>query len=230
MRLADLSPDTVRTWHFELAEQKKGELGRRRAEAVAASRTVSAATRRTGASVARHAFLLLRAAMSTAAADELIRANPCRSIRGAGVAQGAERPTLSAAEVLHLAEVIFPRYRALGLLAAFSGLRFGELAALRRANLDLRTGRAAVRVIERVYRIDGALDFDTPKSRAGTRTVSIPDALAVELQRHLETYTSPEPDAFVFTSSNGHVLTAASLRILRRGVEQARPSPRGSGC
>jgi len=48
-----------------------------------------------------------------------------------------ERPVLSVAEVYRLADAIEPQYRALVLLATFGNLRWGELAGLRRRNLDL---------------------------------------------------------------------------------------------
>jgi integrase len=209
--LSSLTPDKVRTWHADTLEAKRVELEGKRAAAIKAERSPSVATNRTGASVARQAFLLLRAAMTTAVDDELIRANPCRTIKGAGTAKPSERPVLAVAEVMALADSIYARYRALVLLAAFSGIRFGELAALRRADLNLTPGFASVRVSQRVYVVDGELNFDAPKSRAGVRTVSIPDALARELATHLDAWTGWTDDAFVFTTQNGRVITPGSL-------------------
>ena len=48
-----------------------------------------------------------------------------------------------------IADAIEPRYRALVLLATFGTLRWGELAGLRRRNLDLED--RCVRVTETVY-------------------------------------------------------------------------------
>jgi len=155
--------------------------------------------------------VLLRAAMSTAVDDGMIATNPCSKIKGAGTTPSSSRPILSAAEVVQLASAIYPRYRAIGLLAAFTGIRFGELAALRRRDLVLTPGRGAVHIRERVYRVGSELDFDKPKSRAGERVVSIPDALAEELELHMEAYTLTDAASFVFTSSKGNVLTPASL-------------------
>ncbi|WP_434096976.1 hypothetical protein [Streptomyces mirabilis] len=77
------------------------------------------------------AYQLLRALMNTAVDDELIRRNLCR-IKGADSYDVPERPVLSVAEVFGVADAMAPRYRLLVLLAAFTTLRFGELAALRR--------------------------------------------------------------------------------------------------
>ena len=43
-----------------------------------------------------------------------------------------------------LAEKITPRYKALILLGGFSGLRFGELTALRRSDIDMSKDSLAV--------------------------------------------------------------------------------------
>jgi Phage integrase, N-terminal SAM-like domain len=73
--------------------------------------------------------------MATAADDGLIRRNPCR-LKGASAEKSPERPVLTVAEVYALADAVGPRYRALVLLACFCGLRWGELAALRRCDID----------------------------------------------------------------------------------------------
>jgi integrase len=90
------------------------------------------------------AYRLLKAILNTAVDDGLIRRNPCR-IKGAGQEKSAERPVLTVPQVYALAAVTDERYRALVLLAAFTSLRWGELAALRRSDIDMqaRTVRAA---------------------------------------------------------------------------------------
>jgi integrase len=60
------------------------------------------------------------------------------------------------------ADAIEPRYRALVLLATFGNLRWGELAGVRRRNLDLDDRR--VRVTETVYEF-GQLVKGTPTRR-----------------------------------------------------------------
>ena len=96
------------------------------------------------------AYRLLKAILNTAVDDGLIRRNPCR-IKGAGQEKSAERPVLTVAQVYALADATDERYRALVLLAAFTSLRWGELAALRRSDIDLqaRTVRVARQLNER---------------------------------------------------------------------------------
>lgn len=83
-------------------------------------------------------YRLLRAILNTAVEDGLIARNPCR-VKGAGADNSPERPTVTVEQVYVIADAIAPRYRALVLLAAFTGLRFGELRALRRKRLDIET-------------------------------------------------------------------------------------------
>jgi integrase len=92
------------------------------------------------------AYRVLRAIMNTAADDLVIRRNPCR-IPKAGDDGSAERQALTVSEVFALADAVTPRYRMLVLLGAFTSLRFGELAALTRADLDLDQGEVKVKKV-----------------------------------------------------------------------------------
>ena len=82
------------------------------------------------------AYRLLKAILNTAVDEGLIRRNPCR-IKGAGQERSAERPVLTVSQVYALADATDARYRVLVLLAAFTSLRWGELAALRRSDIDI---------------------------------------------------------------------------------------------
>ncbi len=92
-----------------------------------------------------HAYGLLRTIMNTAVADEVIVANPCR-VRGGGQVRRAKtiRPA-SLPELEALTKALPERYRLMVLLAAWCALRFGELAELRRSDLDVRSGVIHVR-------------------------------------------------------------------------------------
>jgi integrase len=140
------------------------------------------------------AYRLLRAILNTAVTDKRIRENPCQ-IKGADKESSPERPVLSVPEVYRLADAIAPRYRALVLLATFGNMRWGELAGLRRRYLDLDGRR--VRIVETVYEF-GQLVKGTPKSEAGKRKTTLPELIIPELRRHVDTYSAPGPDGFVF--------------------------------
>jgi integrase len=89
-------------------------------------------------------YSLLRAILNTAVReDEILKQNPCR-IPGYDRYHTPERPVATVAQVLALAVQMPPRYVALITVAAFSGLRWGELAALRRCDVDLAAGTVRV--------------------------------------------------------------------------------------
>jgi integrase len=88
------------------------------------------------------------------------------------------------------------------LLATFASLRWGEVTALRRADLDLTARTVRVRAAY-VRRDAGPLLLGPPKSRAGRRIVGIPAAIVPDLERHLAVYVAESPDALVFPGIMG---------------------------
>jgi integrase len=156
------------------------------------------------------AYRLLKSIMATAADDGLIRRNPCR-VKGAGSEKSAERPVLTVAQVYALADAAGSRYRALVLLACLCGLRWGELAALRRRDIDIDAG--TVRVSRQLAEVNGQpLAFGPPKTDAGKRTVVIPSLILPDIRDHLSSQVKPEPDALVFTSPTGTLLRHSNFR------------------
>ncbi|WP_225656047.1 tyrosine-type recombinase/integrase [Streptomyces pseudogriseolus] len=156
------------------------------------------------------AYQLLRALMNTAVDDELIRRNPCR-IKGADRYDVPERPVLTVAEVFAVADSIAPRYRLLVLLAAFTTLRFGELAALRRRDIDLEGLTVIVRRAQAELQ-DGRLFDKAPKSAAGVRSVSFPAELLDAVTHHLEHFAAPGRDGHVFVGPQGGQLRRSNFR------------------
>jgi integrase len=225
-----VTPGMVRDWHARLLERLQAELAakdaareaqERRAARVARKdrrpRELTKASVRDGSATASRAYRLLHAVFATATEDELVPANPCR-IRGASSRKAAERPVLSIPEVLALADEVPDRYEALVHLLVWSGLRIGEASALQRRNIDLTPGFASLSVRERVYPLKGVDDLDTPKSRAGIRTIAIPGLLADQLESHLETYTAPGPTSLLFTTETGGNIRTTYYQMLRRAL------------
>ncbi len=165
-----------------------------------------------GAPTVAKAYRLLRAILYTAVDDGMIKRNPCR-IKGAGDDESAERPVLTVAQVFDLADAIQPRYRALVLLATFTSLRFGELAALRRTDVDLDAGEVRVRSSQAELK-KGRLIVKGPKSEAGRRTVTIPIVIVPELRRHLEWFAHRDPGGLVFVGAKGGVLRRRNFHRL----------------
>lgn len=82
--------------------------------------------------------------------------------------------------------------RALYLTAAMTGLRVGELCALRWRDVDWIAARVRVR---QNYVLG---EFGTPKSRRSTRSVPMADQVAGELDRLYKAVGEPDDDALVF--------------------------------
>ncbi|MEU5219558.1 tyrosine-type recombinase/integrase [Streptomyces sp. NPDC020807] len=156
------------------------------------------------------AYQLLRAILNTAVDDELIRRNPCR-IKGADRYDVPERPILTVGEVYAVAGAIQSRYRALVLLAAFTTLRFGELASLRRRDLDLTRCVVMVRRTQAELQ-NGTLADKAPKSAAGVRPVAFPAELVPELVRHLEHFAGTGQDGHLFQGPRGGLLRRSNFR------------------
>ncbi|MEV4457034.1 tyrosine-type recombinase/integrase [Microbispora sp. NPDC049633] len=163
-------------------------------------------------STAAKAYRLLRAVLMTAVEeDKLISQNPCR-IKGADNEQTPERPILTVAQVFELADRMADRrFRALILLTTFASLRWGEVIALRRSDIDIEA--RTVRVREQLIELDGGdMVLAPPKSRAGKRTVSIPSVIVPALVDHLDQFTGTGDDAFVFLGKRGAFLRGGNFR------------------
>jgi integrase len=80
---------------------------------------------------------------------------------------GTERIVLTPVQVQLLADAVREPVRSFTLLLVLTGLRVGELLALRWGNVDLKA--RLLRVVETVY--DG--HFDKPKTKRGKRTIPI---------------------------------------------------------
>lgn len=128
---------------------------------------------------------------------------------------------VSAPQVYALAEAVGPRWRALVLLAAFCGLRFGELAALTLVRLDLLHGTVAV--AESVSELAGGVrHVGPPKSEAGRRTVAIPAVILDELQQHVAQFAEGGPAGLMFVGPKGRPLRNANFgrSVWRPAVQQ----------
>jgi integrase len=138
--------------------------------------------------------------------------------------QRREMRFLTPADVATLADTIHPAYRAFVLLAAYGGLRFGELAGLRASRVDLL--HATVTVDQNCVEVRGVHTYGAPKTAAGRRKVQIPAVVVAALTGHLAA-SGATGDALVFTAANGGALRASLFRrrVWQPAVEAAGLAP-----
>lgn len=109
-------------------------------------------------------------------------------------------------EVASLAEAMPAWAGALTLNAAYPGGRWDELDGLRRDNLDLMRGR--VTVSESLSEVAGVFEVKELKTRAGQRSITLPEQLCPVLANHLEDVD----EELVFPTEKGGYLRRSNFR------------------
>lgn len=159
-----------------------------------------------GSWTVRKAYQLLSGVLNAAVDDSIIGRNPAARVKLPPV-RDQEMRFLTVEQVAELADAIDERYRALVLTAAYSGLRWAELAGLRVRRLALL--RKQLTVAETLAEARGRVYFKNPKTAASRRTVTLPGFICDELAGHLARYPSED---LVFTSTEGTPLRRTNFR------------------
>lgn len=168
---------------------------------------------------ATNAYRLLRAIFNTAIHDEYVAANPCRIV-GAASDRTPERPLLTRAQVEELTAAMPAELRAAVVLAAWGGLRRGEVLGLQRRDVNEVVGRVRVdRTLHEMH--DGTVLLGPPKSKAGRRFVHLPRPAMAAVSDHLRSMVGPDPTAALFTGANGRLLRPRTLEAAWRRARTA---------
>ena len=160
------------------------------------------------ASRIRQAHQVLNASLKAAVRNKYLLSNP---------AEGASLPRLipnemrflQPDEVEDLAMTIDPQYKVLVYVMAYGGLRWGELAALRRRRIEVLPSR--IEIAESLSEVSGRLYFGTTKNHR-SRTIAIPAFLRDMLNDHLIKNVPNDPEALVFTAPRGSPLRSSNFR------------------
>ena len=141
MQLADITADDIDDWYATLLP--------------------NAPTRR------GHTYALLSSIMRSASTGRhpLISEIPCKVAHATRLTRRFEPKPATPEQIATIVENMPDKYRALVLLAAWCGLRWGEVSELRRKDVDLTS--MTVRVERAVVWRKGQPTVGTPKSRAG---------------------------------------------------------------
>ena len=130
----------------------------------------------------RHIHRILKAALGRAVEQQVIARNPCDVLaRHLPKVERREMMTLTAEQAAGLLAAI-KRKRVYWpvLIALATGVRRGEILALRWKNIDLERG--VVRVVESLEQTKTALQFKAPKTEK-VRAVTLPGFVVEELRR-----------------------------------------------
>ena len=175
----------------------------------------------------RECYALAKAIMKSAtAADGVLpgAVNPF-TIDGAGtIGKRSDKRTevIEDADLALILATIRPEWRAMVALALGCGLRFGEIVALRRSDVDLHAKPSVVRVRRAVSTGPGGKRYEKgPKSRAGIRDQRIPDSVGTVLTDHLRTYVTGR-EGLLFPGPTGDWLQPTRFRDLAGGWRDVR--------
>src|SRR5262249_55952108 len=170
-----------------------------------------------GAPTIENAFGLLRQVLGAAIEDRRIPRNPCEGVR-LPKRKHADRGYLSHGQVAALAAAVERQPEVVRFLA-YTGLRWGEMAALRVQDFDMLRRRVNV---SRSVTESGGLVWSTPKTWE-RRSVPFPAALADELAALM---VGESRDDLVFTDKRGGVLRNSNwrARVFQAAVETCQKS------
>ena len=180
LRLKDISPATVRAWIGKLNP--------------------------TTPRLNEHAYTLLKTIFATAVQDELLDRNPCRERLSRPVRHIGEPATLD--ELALLVAAMPERLRLMIELAAWCALRFGEVAELRRGDVDLANG--VIRLSRAVQWVDGMKIVAAPKADS-VRVVAFPPHIGDAIKEHLKNHAQWGKDGLLFPTTHGEQYRAPTF-------------------
>ena len=154
-------------------------------------------------STVRECRRLLSGIMEEAVEERLIQVNPCRRVRTPRIV-GKEKGFLTGEQIEQLADAMDPRYRASVFVGAYLGLRWGEMAGLKRKHLHLHQLKPHATIVGSLERFENGFRYvEETKTTSGRRSLPLTPNLVEELAQHL----AQTPDSeFVFMSPTGRLL------------------------
>ena len=157
-----------------------------------------------------HYHEVLSAVLRTAVSWHHLSENPAHGVSLPKLEPKRPKTVLTPRQAADLLLALPLKTRTMVALAILSGLRRGELLALRWKAVDESTG--SIIVSEAVY--DGR--FDSPKTKAGNRTVPLPEHMLALLMEWKTKTRRTDPEDLVFGARNG--TPVSSNNLLRRQI------------
>lgn len=187
---------------------------------------------RNGRDARRKVQQLVHRLLDLAVREGWLVRNPAAGIPMPGAKEKRPR-LLTTAQVDAIAAKVPPRYKALVILLAESGLRVGEAVALRVKNLN-----GTIHVEESATEVVGKRTLGPPKTEQSIRDVPITPRLREELKRHYDGVDEKgrpwvnrfDPESLVFTTEAGYPIGQNNFRkrVFQKAAIAAkvRPAPR----
>jgi integrase len=171
----------------------------------------------TGWQVVRNAWTLLSSILESAVEYGYLQANPARGVKFPQKAVKQKPAIIAGDDFVKLLRHLGEPYRTMVSLIAATGLRIGELLALRWGALDLEAGTLAVR--ESVF--EGK--FQPPKTQRARRTIPLGPRAVKVLKEHREMASRREPGDLVFGNRKGEPFRESKLltRVLQPAAVEA---------
>lgn len=203
---ADLSPTTRNRYEGILATHVRPRWGKVRLADVTHAQVQRWLT---GLDLApasvRKVHRVLSMVLAYAVKDGRLAVNAAAGVSLPRVAE-SEKRFLSHRQVLDLAEECGSDYRLVVLFLAYTGLRWGEMAALRVGRVDFLRRRALV--AESVTPVKGVMTFGPTKGHE-RREVPLPRFLVDELARHV---VGRAPEDLLFTGGRGATMRSQTFQ------------------
>ncbi len=160
-----------------------------------------------------------------AVTDRLIASSPCVRI---ALPKGTSEEVvpLGIDKVEALADAVPERYRALIILGAGMGMRQGECFGLTVDRVDFLRRQVTVdRQLSAVR--SGVPEFGPPKSKAGFRTIPMPETVSAALAAHLAGHARG-PEGLIFTNALGAPLRRSAVGTMWHRAATKAELPRGA--
>lgn len=154
----------------------------------------------------RNSWTLRSAILETATEYGYLSMNPARGVKFPPKGLKDAPSVIAGADFIMLLAHLREPYRTMLSLIAATGLRIGELLALRWRALDLERGTLAVR--ETVF--EGK--FGPPKTQKARRTIPLGPRAITAFQTHRQRSVRTGPDDLVFANRKGNPMTARCTR------------------
>lgn len=143
-------------------------------------------------SMVRSVYRLLSAGMRAALDEGVIRKNPCKKLR-IDCGERVEQRVLSKNEQKCVEKALMYSNDLSALLAMYSGMRLGEICALKWSDVDFENGAITVRrTVQRLKKLSDSnggkthLMVGSPKSCSSCRTIPVPAFILLKLRKLLE--------------------------------------------